>query len=127
MNNFMGPSPGQIAQNPEWLGTRGGKTFTLFLKSTDFTKMSASQCWVFLDENPASINDGFFEVEPDLTVSQYGDDRPAVNHGESSSFSYADGHAELKKWMDCFAADPTPPGSANSDNVWLGVHSTCLP
>jgi prepilin-type N-terminal cleavage/methylation domain len=35
----------------------------VFLKSSDFTKLSPSQCWVLVDEQPDSINDDLFFVQ----------------------------------------------------------------
>lgn len=53
------------------------------------------QAFVFLDESTFTINDGYFEVE---MVNPKIDDFPAWYHGGVGSFSFADGHAELKKW-----------------------------
>src|SRR5262245_44721656 len=48
-----------------------------FNKSTDFnTRLPASDCFVFLDENPLSLNDGWFLYILDGTGVN---DRPAVN------------------------------------------------
>jgi prepilin-type processing-associated H-X9-DG protein len=76
---------------------------------------------VYLDENPASINDGWFDYYPDGSGM---DDRPAINHGNLSSFSFADGHAQLHKWVDTFLTY----GSSGSgqDTKWLAQHGTCL-
>lgn len=79
--------------------------------------MSASDAFVFTDENPASINDGFLLVHPDNTIN----DRPAANHANSSALSYADGHAELHKWVDAYL---TPTGNGPQDPAWLSLHTT---
>jgi prepilin-type N-terminal cleavage/methylation domain-containing protein/prepilin-type processing-associated H-X9-DG protein len=94
--------------------------YKIFLKFTDFGgALSASDCWVLLDENPRSLNDGFIYYDPQgFTVY----DRPAVNHGNSSSFSFADGHAQLHKWSDTYLS-PTSM-AALSDPKWLGAHGT---
>lgn len=114
-NNFVGTTAAQLLV-PQWLG---GGNYTEFKKPSDFTAMGPSDCFVFVDEDPASLNDGYFEVDP---TSQDGVDRPAINHGKSSSFSYADGHAALKKWNDCFLdRSITLP---DTDNTWLGMHAT---
>jgi len=115
MNNFFGTTAAQM-QVPAWLG---GGNYTEFQKPSDFTTMSISDCFVFVDEDPTSLNDGYFEVDP---TSQDGVDRPAVNHGKSSSFSFADGHAALKKWNDCFLSRTITTPS--TDNFWLGQHAT---
>jgi prepilin-type N-terminal cleavage/methylation domain-containing protein/prepilin-type processing-associated H-X9-DG protein len=121
MNNFVGTSPAQIQDVPAWLG---GGNYVEFQKSSDFTTMSASECFAILDENPNSLNDGYFEVDPSNPNSG-GVDKPAVNHGQSTSFSWCDGHAALQKWNDCFL-NPYNGASASTytDNQWLCLHAT---
>jgi prepilin-type processing-associated H-X9-DG protein len=73
----------------------------IFKKSTDLIAPPPSLLWVTIDENPDSINDAAFAVKVDLpwpaTVWQ---DIPATSHGGGCGFSFADGHAEIKKWKD---------------------------
>ena len=64
-----------------------------FLKESDF-KYPAN-IFVFLDEHPDSINDGYFLNKPD-DWRWY--DLPAAYHNGGGSFSFADGHAEHWKW-----------------------------
>jgi len=102
-------------------GRYNGVDYKEFIKYSDFgtAALSASDCFVFLDENPLSLNDGWF-----LYILDGNDinDRPAVNHGQSSSFSFADGHAELHLWHDVFlTTDSTGQGD---DTVWLAQHGT---
>jgi prepilin-type N-terminal cleavage/methylation domain-containing protein/prepilin-type processing-associated H-X9-DG protein len=100
-------------------GTQIDNTYTAFFKYADFNaKMGASATYVFLDENPYSINDGYFEVKPGSF-----NDRPAANHGSSTSFSFADGHAELHRWQDAYTA-PTGGNASGVDNTWLAKHAT---
>jgi prepilin-type N-terminal cleavage/methylation domain-containing protein/prepilin-type processing-associated H-X9-DG protein len=121
MNNFVGTAKATETQEPPWLG---GGNYQLFRKLSDFTTMSASDCFCFLDENPRSLNDGFFLVDPSNPNSD-GVDRPAVNHGNSSSFSYVDGHAKLQKWANCFLTSVNSSGTgAFSDNQWLCTHAS---
>jgi len=94
----------------------------------DYTKFSqfgrglgSSDCFVYLDENPASLNDGYFLFIPN---NGYINDRPAVNHGKYSSFSYADGRAELHKWVDVFLARNFNSTAAGKDSGWLAQHGT---
>jgi prepilin-type processing-associated H-X9-DG protein len=53
--------------------------------------------WVFIDECPDSINDGLFGVYMNQTRW---DDVVSSTHGGAGGLSFADGHAELKKWLD---------------------------
>jgi len=91
-----------------------------FLRNSDFGPLlSASDCFVLLDENPESLNDGWFQY--DQTGNSI-EDRPAINHGKWSSFSFADGRAELHKWQDKFLSYNS--SGAGVDTRWLAQHGT---
>src|ERR1017187_6501622 len=134
--------PADIYQAPSWHKTRnrscsangavdganigiGHKTFT---KYSDFGggQLGASDCFVFLDENPESLNDGWFlyHVQANPTDIPTVNDCPAVNHGFSSSFSFADGHAELELWHDAFLHAQSPGAAGGTDTQWLSQHGT---
>jgi len=92
-----------------------------FRKSSDFNSaLSPANCFVFLDENPLSLNDGYFQY---IAAGSSINDRPAVNHGRATAFSYADGHTELHKWQDAFL---TISGTGPLDPKWLAAHGTSL-
>jgi prepilin-type N-terminal cleavage/methylation domain-containing protein/prepilin-type processing-associated H-X9-DG protein len=96
--------------------------FRAYYKYSDFKPgLSASDCWHFLDENPMSINDGYFEYP---ATGQSLGDRPAVNHGNSSSFAFADGHCELHKWFDAYLNYNSTYAATQRDPVWLAQHGT---
>ncbi len=97
-----------------------------FSKNTpDFSaRLSPSDAFVFLDENPLSLDDGFFLVEESLNPNTLVlGNRPAVNHGSSTSFTFADGHAELHKWQNVYLNINSTTATA-SDNLWLTQHAT---
>lgn len=95
------------------------KRFTPFYKFSDFAaSFSSSDCFEFLDENPLSCNDGYFEY---IAAGTGIGDRPAVNHGNSSSFSFCDGHAELHKWVDAYLSTNS---TGTVDPHWLADHGT---
>jgi prepilin-type processing-associated H-X9-DG protein len=52
--------------------------------------------FVLVHEHPDSINDGYF-------LNRWGErewiDLPASFHGGAASFSFADGHCELRRWQ----------------------------
>jgi prepilin-type processing-associated H-X9-DG protein len=100
-----------------------GSNYKIFRKFSDFgsSGLSASDCFIFLDENPQSLNDGWFEYVLDGSRIN---DRPAINHGNSSSFSFADGHAELNQWHDAFLSYNTPAATSGYDTMWLAQHGT---
>jgi prepilin-type N-terminal cleavage/methylation domain-containing protein len=103
----------------------GGSSFLngLYRNYTKFSQfglgLGSSDCFVYLDENPTSLNDGYFLYPAD---NSYINDRPAVNHGKASAFSFADGRAQLHKWEDKFLS-LTSTGTGK-DTAWLAQHGT---
>ena len=59
---------------------------------------SPVELWVFVDEHPDSINDGWNIMNPQNDSSWV--DLPANYHNGAAGYSFADGHAEIKKWKD---------------------------
>ncbi len=87
--------------------------------------MRPMMLWVFLDEHPDSINDGCFST---LAPAGAWNDLPASYHNGAGGFSFADGHAEIKKWLDDSTKQPvrrqTLPGITttapqNRDLKWI--------
>jgi prepilin-type N-terminal cleavage/methylation domain-containing protein/prepilin-type processing-associated H-X9-DG protein len=76
-----------------------------FGKTSSFTAPGPSDTWVIMDENPYTINDPLMAIPMTTWVVDW----PANYHGGSAGISFADGHAALHKWMDCFAP-PIPQG-----------------
>ena len=106
-----------------WVGGSGGAGHS-FKKSSDFGgQLSASDCFVYLDENPLSLNDGWFLYHTTGNPPTV-NDTPAVNHGNSSSFSFADGHCELQQWHDAFLKAQSPGATGGTDTQWLADHGT---
>jgi prepilin-type N-terminal cleavage/methylation domain-containing protein/prepilin-type processing-associated H-X9-DG protein len=123
-NGYMGTT--LYEQN---VGGSVNNAFQIYRKSTDFNaKLSPSDAFVFLDENPASLDDGFFYVFESINPNalSLSENFPAVNHGNSSSFTFADGHSELHKWHDVFLNISTASSGSPtaSDNLWLTSHAT---
>ena len=57
-----------------------------------------SELWVFVDEHPDSINDGWNIMNPTTDGSWV--DLPASYHNGGCGYSFADNHAEIKVWKD---------------------------
>jgi prepilin-type processing-associated H-X9-DG protein len=93
-----------------------------------------SKIFVFMEESPYSIDDGFFAVDP----RQYMEwpNSPAVLHGRSSQLAYADGHSEPRRWTDGAMLSEVLPASSSgntdgtkgtppyTDLLWLNSVST---
>jgi hypothetical protein len=99
--------------------------YRIYRKQNDITVPSPSLAWVFIDEHADSINDGFFWV--DMFGNKWRD-LPASYHCGSGALSFADGHAEIRKWSDKEVRDrPVRKGGYNNvtgttgaeDLTWL--------
>jgi len=91
MNAFVGPQDAK--------GTPINSAWKQFLKLSDFRDPSG--VFVFLDEHPDSINDGWlvFCTAADPAERTGWSDLPASYHNGAGGFSFADGHSEIKKWL----------------------------
>jgi hypothetical protein len=89
------------AQEGIFPNNRGGR-WRVFAKDDDVT--NPSKIWVFIDEHPASINDGGFGVRIPNTMAATSSrgwiDYPAAFHGGAGALSFIDGHAETHKWIE---------------------------
>lgn len=72
--------------------------FTQYLKLGNINKPSPSELWVFVDEHPDSINDGWLIT--DVTSKSRWVDLPASYHNNACGFAFADGHSEIHKWLE---------------------------
>ena len=72
-------------------------TVVSYYKKSSLVDSGAAGLWVFIDENPISINDGSFICIPGVNRWI---DCPATYHNNAGGLSYADGHAQIKKWQD---------------------------
>jgi prepilin-type N-terminal cleavage/methylation domain-containing protein/prepilin-type processing-associated H-X9-DG protein len=106
------------------IGYSGANQLRDFRKQGDIR--SPSQSWVFIDENPNSINDGWFVCDPNNLNLWY--DIPATYHNGAGGLSFADGHCEIKKWSDSKILKATsvnqPKDPNSSDLPWLQERST---
>ena len=101
--------------------------FTVFKKYSQFSsRLGQANAFVYLDENPLSLDDGFFYLVESINPNalSLNENHPAVNHGNCTSFSFADGHAELHRWHDAFLTINLNAPVTSSDNLWLTQHAT---
>src|SRR5206468_4278882 len=78
-----------------------------FLKLVTIPK--PSQIFIFLDEHPDSINDGYFLNKADDLEWI---DLPASYHNGAGCFSFADGHSEVHRWLEASTRRPARPDAA---------------
>lgn len=109
----MSQSFGYSSSVGTWLPASQYRTYK---KTAEFVNPPPVKLFVLLDEHPDSINDAAFAVQ--MTGSSI-IDFPASFHNGACGFSFADGHAEIKKWLD---ARTKPPVRYNN-NLTLNVSS----
>lgn len=86
-------SMNSLVGDPGVLTNKFNPAYVQFFKSADLT--SPAGVFVFLDEHPDTINDGFFMNR--LEEGKWGN-LPASYHNSAASLSFADGHTELHRW-----------------------------
>jgi prepilin-type N-terminal cleavage/methylation domain-containing protein/prepilin-type processing-associated H-X9-DG protein len=133
--------PGGEPAFGHWLGAATpGATWLTYQKLSKIVRPGPSDLFVLLDEHPDSINDAGFAVEMPASVGQTSFiDVPAAYHNGACAFAFADGHAEIHKWLDLnviprvtWALTPSTPGiggQLNSvpndpDVLWLASHTS---
>ncbi len=97
---------------------------------------------IFLEENMYSMNDGWLQVDNAFTATGYAalatfPDLPGSYHKWSCGMSFADGHAEIHKWVGSIIKKPVvygvgyvqpvvpvgnPTGSTAVDWLWFTSH-----
>lgn len=114
MNNYMNGK-----------GTGLSRNFARNQRLTDIRQPASS--FVFLDERSSTIDDGYFVI---FLTTDYGtihtDNLPACYHVNAGGFSFADGHALLKKWRTAAFETATRDVSLpnNIDYEWLMQNTT---
>jgi prepilin-type N-terminal cleavage/methylation domain-containing protein len=133
MNCWVG-GPGWDASGPWTPSSKKG--WRVYVKSTDMVDPGPSGTWVFLDEREDSINDGYFVDDmggyPNQPNRWMIVDYPASYHNRAGGFSFADGHSDIKKWLDgrttpSISKVDRPLGVAspnNKDVFWMQERAT---
>ena len=96
MNAWMNPGDNDVGMDTA--------NYIIYRKDSDLTRPGSANLWVFIDENPYSINDAFFLELTSGTagspVASAWTDIPATYHNGAGGISFADGHAQIRKWSD---------------------------
>ena len=134
VGGWMDPAAGQ------WDANCSGPEWRVYKKLTDMADPGPAKIWVFLDEREDKINYGNFFTDmtgyPDVRATwQFHYDMPGFYHHRACGFSFADGHAEIKRWRDERTMPPIKVGGnwssapyiaspRNQDIFWLQERST---
>jgi prepilin-type N-terminal cleavage/methylation domain-containing protein/prepilin-type processing-associated H-X9-DG protein len=98
---------GTLNNKPQFINQTDRKYFTA-KKMQDLNSPGPANIFVFLDEQADSIDDGTFQVNPGYPPgSEQWRNLPASYHNGSGSFSFADGHAEIHRWLERSGANKT--------------------
>jgi prepilin-type N-terminal cleavage/methylation domain-containing protein len=134
MNLYLGGWGGSVA----FLGKGASANCKVYRTYTQLANPGASTIFVFLDMRQDSIDMGNFAVNmngwPELP-NLYGFlDLPGFAHHRASGFSFADGHSELRRWLDDRTMPPLNEQGVitndiyasprNPDIGWLQFHAT---
>ncbi|MCL5098541.1 MAG: prepilin-type N-terminal cleavage/methylation domain-containing protein [Candidatus Omnitrophica bacterium] len=105
-------------------------------KMEDIVNPPPTSLWVFIDEHPDSINDGWMgalywdDIGPRGEFQSWAD-LAASYHDGAGGLSFADGHAEIHRWLD-----PSTKQKVHSTNIhptrdpekrdiqWIAIRST---
>jgi prepilin-type N-terminal cleavage/methylation domain-containing protein len=129
-----------------WFGGFGGSDgglsggiWRLYFKMSDLVDPGPTRTWLLLDMREDSIDIGNFATDmrgwPNDPSQTGFYDLPASYHGQAGGLSFADGHAELRKWRDprtmpLLVRDGLIPDHLpspnNKDVIWLQERSTRL-
>ena len=112
-------------------GTGGGwdhaKGYWVYPRLTDINP--PSKIFVFLDMREDRVNWSNFMTDmtgyspPNPSAYKFTSDLPGMYHNKAAGFSFADGHSEMKKWLDARTCPPLVEGDVDP----LGTSSTAAP
>jgi prepilin-type processing-associated H-X9-DG protein len=110
-----------FASSSAWINKNGGH-FKLYNKKASI--VYTVNTFVFIEEAPMSINDDAFAVECDSALTPGGEkiaDFPAVYHsGRSTALAFADGHAEIHRWLGATILNCPPTHWNNGPDTSAG-------
>ena len=107
-----------------WYNTLSPPPLRSYNKSSDMTNPKPADLFVFCEEHPDSMNDGWMNViaAGGIGIPRW-EDLPSSLHGNLSVFSFADGHTEAHKWKTpgytCPPVTLNAANGGNTKNLWL--------
>jgi prepilin-type N-terminal cleavage/methylation domain-containing protein len=118
-------------------GISGANTWRIYLQDSEMLNPGPSQIFIFLDMREDSIDVGNFGTDmrgwPDEPERNAFLDYPASYHLRAGGLSFADGHAEMRRWVDDRTMPPVVrdglipdvvPSPNNRDVTWLQDRAT---
>jgi prepilin-type N-terminal cleavage/methylation domain-containing protein/prepilin-type processing-associated H-X9-DG protein len=117
-----------------WMGSRtmnqsqlygDESNYRTFVRESEISVIgAASRLWVIADEDPSTLNDGWFLVTMDdlRPFASF----PGIRHQHGSGMVFADGHAQIFKLRDSASMPGTQISAANTDWLLLKQMTTQL-
>jgi prepilin-type processing-associated H-X9-DG protein len=133
MNCWMGSYDWQGEPAP-WDYTKPAYDYQVFRKYSDIVNPPIAKAWVFIDNREDGNGDSYFSLAMHLKGAQARmDDWMGSYHNHGAGLSFADGHAEIKRWLDPRTYPPIGktggvcvPQPYNPDLVWMQERSSSL-
>ncbi len=124
--------PGDWLDPGGWQANVSSKKYHCYFTKGDID--NPAMRYVFVDEHPDSINAGGFanmmvESSPNARIIDF----PASYHNGAGGISFADGHSEIRKWVDVRTRAPVHydgnltlnvSSPDNADMIWLAQRTT---
>ena len=122
-----------------WMGWKNSGEWTagykVFTKASDMVDPGPSKTLVFIDERDDSIDDAYFGIDMAKGGSAIMANFPASYHNGAGGTTFADGHAEIHKWVDPRTKPAQQRGTQltkkeftsakdNADLLWLQERAT---
>ena len=127
-NIVLGPRVRSVSLNGNmngnsWYTAQTITKYFTFRKTSEIVRPSPAQAFVFLDENPTTIDDGYFLVVFDTVA--WGND-PGIYHNGACGLSFADGHSETHKWKDpdTLAVNKSANPQGPHDVPWMQLRTS---
>ena len=104
--------------------------YLVYFKGSDIVRPTPANLFVFADENPCSLNDGYLQIN---SASPLFPDIPACYLEGGCGLSFADGHGEIHRWQTSVLHIPIRQGltlnnvlagANNADRIWFTQHAT---
>jgi prepilin-type N-terminal cleavage/methylation domain-containing protein/prepilin-type processing-associated H-X9-DG protein len=120
-----------------YTGESGGVLYKAYFRESDLGRPSPSKLFLFIDEDPDTINDESFAFEEPVGATTGWVDMPSKLHGNGVGIGFVDGHSEIHGWVNPQAIDTTTYGAYikgsptaanqipnNADVYWLGSRAS---
>jgi len=114
----------------------GGPNFWWAKKMGDLRNPGPSMTWIFSDEHPSSVDDGllyvpYYATPSGPTGTGNFTELPGSQHGGRCGMSFADGHAEIHKWLTAVVCQPVTYTTKltrinvvkSEDLKWMELHT----